>query len=183
MRNYYGCDLNYRKFLWTPEKAQSVMRPLMQYVDVLIANEEDSDKVLGIHAEGEDVEAGSLSADSYSALARKLIDTFGFEKVAITLRESISASVNGWSGILCDGKEVYRSKKYTIQLVDRVGGGDSFASGLIYGFMNDYDDQEALEYAVAASCLKQTIEFDFNLSRVEEVRALMNGNGSGRVVR
>ena len=178
-----SCDLNYRKFLWTPEKAQSVMRPMMKYVDVLIANEEDSEKVLGIRAEGADVEAGCVDSASYSVLARKLIDTFGFEKVAITLRESISASVNGWSGILCDGKKTYESKKYTIQLVDRVGGGDSFASGLIYGFLNDYDDQEALEYAVAASCLKQTIEFDFNLSRVDEVRALMGGNGSGRVVR
>lgn len=178
-----SCDLNYRKYLWTPEKAQSVMRPLMKYVDVLIANEEDSDKVLGIRAEGADVDSGALDTDSYASLAHKLIDTFGFEKVAITLRESVSASVNGWSGILCDGKQVYRSQKYMIQLVDRVGGGDSFASGLIYGFLNDYSDQETLEYAVAASCLKQTIEFDFNLSSVEEVRNLMNGNGSGRVVR
>ena len=178
-----SCDLNYRKYLWTPEQAQSVMRPMMEYVDVLIANEEDSDKVLGIRAEGADVDSGSLNADSYSALAKKLIGTFGFEKVAITLRESISASVNGWSGILCSGEEVLRSKKYTIQLVDRVGGGDSFASGLIYGFLNDMSDQETLEYAVAASCLKQTIEFDFNLSSVEEVKSLMNGSGSGRVVR
>lgn len=178
-----SCDLNYRKYLWTPEKAQSIMRPMMEYVDVLIANEEDSDKVLGIRAEGADVDSGSLSTDSYSVLSKKLIDTFGFEKVAITLRESISASVNGWSGILCDGDQVFRSKKYTIQLVDRVGGGDSFASGLIYGFLNGMSDQETLEYAVAASCLKQTIEFDFNLSTVDEVKALMNGNGSGRVVR
>lgn len=178
-----SCDLNYRKYLWTPEQAQAVMRPMMEYVDVLIANEEDSDKVLGIRAEGADVDSGSLSAESYAGLSQKLIETFGFEKVAITLRESISASVNGWSGILCDGKQVFQSKKYTIQLVDRVGGGDSFASGLIYGFLNDMPDQEALEYAVAASCLKQTIEFDFNLSSVEEVKALMKGSGSGRVVR
>lgn len=178
-----SCDLNYRKYLWTPEQAQAVMRPMMEYVDVLIANEEDSDKVLGIRAKGADVNSGSLSTDSYSELARTLIDTFGFEKVAITLRESISASVNNWSGILCSGSQVLTSKKYTIQLVDRVGGGDSFASGLIYGLLNDMDDQRALEYAVAASCLKQTIEFDFNLSSVSEVENLMNGNGSGRVVR
>ncbi|NBI67166.1 sugar kinase [Pseudoflavonifractor sp. 60] len=178
-----SCDLNYRKYLWTPEKAQAVMRPMMEYVDVLIANEEDSDKVLGIRADGANVDSGSLDTDSYACLAKKLSQTFGFEKVAITLRESISASVNGWSGILCDGTNVLNSKKYTIQLVDRVGGGDSFASGLIYGFLNGMSDQETLEYAVAASCLKQTIEFDFNLSTVEEVKTLMNGNGSGRVVR
>ena len=159
------------------------MRPLMKYVDVLIANEEDSDKVLGIQAKGADVNSGSLSTDSYSELARTLIDTFGFEKVAITLRESISASVNNWSGILCNGNQVLTSKKYTIQLVDRVGGGDSFASGLVYGLVKEMDDQRALEYAVAASCLKQTIEFDFNLSSVSEVENLMNGNSSGRVVR
>lgn len=178
-----SCDLNYRKYLWTPEQAQRVMRPMMEYVDVLFANEEDSEKVLGIHADGADVDSGSLSTDSYSSLSKRLIDTFGFQKVAITLRESISASVNNWSGILCNGSHVLRSKKYTIQLVDRVGGGDSFASGLIYGLLSGMDDQQALEYAVAASCLKQTIEFDFNLSSVEEITALMNGNGSGRVVR
>lgn len=178
-----SCDLNYRKALWTPEQAQAVMRPLMQYVDVLIANEEDSEKVLGVAAEGADVESGHLSAEGYSKLASRLTDEFGFEKVAITLRESLSASDNNWSGILYSNGKTHISKKYTIHLVDRVGGGDSFASGLIYGFLNNMSDQESLEYAVAASCLKQTMEFDFNLSSVEEVKSLMNGNASGRVQR
>lgn len=178
-----SCDLNYRKYLWTPEQARSVMRPMMKYVDVLIANEEDSEKVLGVSAKGADVEHGIVSADSYSALAAELTDEFGFEKTAITLRGSISASVNDWSGILYSSGKTYVSKKYTIQLVDRVGGGDSFASGLIFGLMNGMDDHTALEYAVAASCLKQTMEFDFNLSSVQEVEALMNGNSSGRVQR
>ena len=178
-----SCDLNYRKYLWTPEAAQSVMRPLMQYVDVLIANEEDSEKVLGISARDTDIYAGKLSVDGYAELARKLTDTFGFEKVAITLRESISASVNNWSGLLYSSGQPHLSKKYTINIVDRVGGGDSFASGLIYALMKDMPDQQALEYAVAASCLKQTMEFDFNLSSVDEVMNLMGGDGSGRVVR
>ncbi len=178
-----SCDLNYRKYLWSPEEARQVMRPMMQYVDVLIANEEDSEKVLGISAKGADVESGSLSVDSYSKLAEILSAEFGFEKVAITMRESISASVNNWSGILYSGGVTHTSKKYTIHLVDRVGGGDSFASGLIYGFLNDMSDKDSLEYAVAASCLKQTMEFDFNLSSVDEVKALMHGNGSGRVQR
>lgn len=178
-----SCDLNYRKYLWSPEQARAVMRPMMEYVDVLIANEEDSEKVLGISAEGADVEKGIVSAESYSALAARLTEEFGFKKVAITLRGSISASVNDWSGVLYSGGRTCVSRKYTIQLVDRVGGGDSFASGLIYGFLNGMDDRDALEYAVAASCLKQTMEFDFNLSTVEEVKNLMNGNASGRVQR
>lgn len=178
-----SCDLNYRKYLWTPQQAQDVMRPLMQYVDVLIANEEDSDKVLGIKAADTDITAGKLSITGYSELAETLSKTFGLKKVAITLRESISASVNNWSGLLYSDGRTLLSKKYTINIVDRVGGGDSFASGLIYGMMNDMDDKKALEYATAASCLKQTMEFDFNLSSVEEVFSLMGGDGSGRVVR
>lgn len=178
-----SCDLNYRKYLWSPEEAQRVMKPLMKYVDVLIANEEDSEKVLGISASDTDITAGKLSVEGYSELARKLTETYGFEKVAITLRESISASINNWSGMLYSAGETYISKKYQINLVDRVGGGDSFASGLIYAQLNDMDDKMSLEYAVAASCLKQTMEFDFNLSSVEEVLNLMGGDGSGRVVR
>lgn len=178
-----SCDLNYRKYLWSPEEAQRVMKPLMKYVDVLIANEEDSEKVLGISADDTDITAGKLSVEGYSELARKLTETYGFEKVAITLRESISASINNWSGMLYSAGETYVSKKYQINLVDRVGGGDSFASGLIYAQLNDMDDKMSLEYAVAASCLKQTMEFDFNLSSVEEVLNLMGGDGSGRVVR
>ena len=178
-----SCDLNYRKTLWSTEEAQRVMIPLMQYVDVCIANEEDSEKVLGIKADNTDVTAGKLSIQGYEKLAKQLADTFGFEKVAITLRESISASVNNWSAmVFADGK-TYLSKKYTMQIVDRVGGGDSFASGLIYACLNDFDNQKAVEFAAGASCLKHSIEFDFNLSTVDEVMNLINGDGSGRVQR
>lgn len=178
-----SCDLNYRKNLWTTEKAKSIMTPLMEYVDVLIANEEDSEKVLGIKASDTDVTTGKLSIDGYKELAKKLTDKFNFEKVCITLRESISASVNNWSALLYADNTSYLSKKYTIQIVDRVGGGDSFASGIIYASLNDFDNQKIIEFATAASCLKHTIEFDFNLSSVDEVYALMNGDGSGRVQR
>ena len=178
-----SCDLNYRKNLWSTEKAQSVMRPLMQYVDVCIANEEDSEKVLGIKASDTDVTAGKLSIEGYSALAKKLTDAYGFEKVGITLRESISASVNNWSAMLYTEGKTYLSKKYTMQIVDRVGGGDPFASGLIYACLNEFDAQKAVEFAAGASCLKHSIEFDFNLSSVEDVMNLINGDGSGRVQR
>lgn len=178
-----SCDLNYRKNLWTPEQAQQVMRPLMKYVDVCIANEEDSEKVLGIRAADTDVAAGKLSMDGYAALAEELTKTFGFKKVGITLRESVSASVNHWSAMLYSGDHAYFSKKYTMQIVDRVGGGDSFASGLIYAFLNDFDAQQAVEFAAGASCLKHSIEYDFNLSTVDEVMNLICGNASGRVQR
>jgi len=178
-----SCDLNYRKNLWTPEAAQRTMRPLMQYVDVLFANEEDSEKALGIKAEDTDITAGKLSVEGYTALARRLSDTLGLQKVAISLRESISASVNNWSGLLYAGGETYVSKKYTMQIVDRVGGGDSFASGMIYAFLHGMDDRTAVEFAAAASCLKHSIEYDFNLSTPDEVRALMLGDASGRVRR
>lgn len=178
-----SCDLNYRKNLWSTEEAKRVMTPLMEYVDVCIANEEDSEKVLGIKASDTDVTTGKLSLKGYSELAKKLADTFGFEKVAITLRESISASVNNWSAMLYADGQTYLSKKYTMQIVDRVGGGDSFASGLIYACLNDFDNQKALEFATGASCLKHSIEFDFNLSTVDEVMNLINGDGSGRVQR
>lgn len=178
-----SCDLNYRKNLWSTEEAQRIMKPLMQYVDVCIANEEDSEKVLGVKADNTDITSGKLSIDGYSNLAKKLTDTYGFKKVAITLRESISASVNNWSAMLYADGKTYLSKKYTMQIVDRVGGGDSFASGLIYACLNDFDDQKALEFATGASCLKHSIEFDFNLSSVDEVMNLINGDGSGRVQR
>lgn len=178
-----SCDLNYRKTLWSSEVAQSAMKPLMEYVDVLIANEEDSEKSLGIKAADTDITAGKLSVQGYTELARRLTETYHFEKVAITLRESVSASVNHWSALLyCDG-ETYLSKKYTMQIVDRVGGGDSFASGLIYACLNDYAPQLCVEFAAGASCLKHSIEYDFNLSTPEEVMNLINGDGSGRVVR
>ena len=178
-----SCDLNYRKALWTPEQAQQVMRPLMPYVDVLIANEEDVEKVLGVNAPDTDITAGKLSPEGYEQVARQLTEAYGFSAVGITMRGSISASVNEWSGLLYTGGKCYRSPKYTIQLVDRVGGGDSFASGLIYGFLHEFDAQKTLDFAVAASCLKQSIEYDFNLSTVEEVFRLMGGDGSGRVQR
>ncbi|MDO5544357.1 MAG: sugar kinase [Eubacteriales bacterium] len=178
-----SCDLNYRKNLWSTEEAKRVMTPLMEYVDVCIANEEDSEKVLGIKAADTDVTSGKLSLKGYSNLAAQLADTFGFEKVAITLRESISASVNNWSAMLYADGETYVSKKYTMQIIDRVGGGDSFASGLIYACLNDFDNQKAVEFAAGASCLKHSIEFDFNLSTVDEVMNLINGDGSGRVQR
>lgn len=178
-----SCDLNYRKALWTPERAQAVMRPLMKYVDVLIANEEDAEKVLGLKAPDTDITAGKLSVGGYEQIARQLIDAYSFSAVGITMRGSISASVNEWSGLLYTNGHCYCSPKYTIQLVDRVGGGDSFASGLIYGYLNGFDSQKTLNFAVAASCLKQSIEFDFNLSSVDEVLHLMSGDGSGRVQR
>lgn len=178
-----SCDLNYRKNLWSTEQAMAVMKPLMQYVDILIANEEDCEKVLGVKAQNTDVTSGKLDVDGYRQLGEKLIAEYGFEKAAFTLRESISASVNNWSGLLCTSKGSHLSKKYTMQIVDRVGGGDSFASGLIYALLDDMPDGQAIEFAVAASCLKHSIEFDFNLSSVEEIQALMSGDGSGRVVR
>lgn len=178
-----SCDLNYRKTLWSSEDAQRAMKPLMEYVDVLIANEEDSEKSLGIKAADTDITAGKLSIEGYTALAKRLTEEYGFEMVAITLRESISASVNNWSALLyCDGK-AHVSKKYTMQIVDRVGGGDSFASGLIYARLNDFDPQKSVEFAAGASCLKHSIEYDFNLSTPEEVLNLISGDGSGRVVR
>lgn len=181
-----SCDLNYRSKLWTVEEARSVMRPLMDYVDVCIANEEDADRSLGMEAGDTDIEAGELNEAGYADLARRLKDEYDFQTVAITLRESFSASVNGWSGMLHDDAECsepYRSDRYEIQLVDRVGGGDSFAGGLIYGLLTKDDTRDALEFAVAASCLKQTIPGDFNLSSTDEVEQLAQGSGSGRVER
>lgn len=181
-----SCDLNYRKKLWSVEEARATMRPLMDLVDVCIANEEDAEKCLGLSAGHTDVEGAALDEEGYAALARQLREEFGFETVAITLRESFSASRNGWSAMLHNGTdcaEPVRSTRYDIQIVDRVGGGDSFASGLIYGLLAKPSGREALEFAVAASCLKQTIPGDFNLVSVAEVEALARGGGSGRVER
>lgn len=178
-----SCDLNFRKKLWTSEKAGKVMGGLMEYVDVLIANEEDAEKVFGIKAGNTDITSGQISDEGYRDVAKQLVSKFGVKKVAITLRESISASVNNWAAMLYDGKEFYKSKKYTINIVDRVGGGDSFGGGLIYALLSDYSMQDAIEFAVAASCLKHTIEGDFNLMSVAEVSALAGGDGSGRVQR
>ncbi len=178
-----SCDLNFRKKLWTSEKANNVMSGLMEYVDVAIANEEDAEKVFGIKASQTDITSGTLSDEGYRDVAKQLAEKFGFSHVAITLRESLSASINNWSALLYDGKEYYKSKKYTINIVDRVGGGDSFGGGLIYAMLENYSMQDTIEYAVAASCLKHTIEGDFNLVSVNEVKNLMKGDGSGRVQR
>ena len=178
-----SCDLNYRKKLWSSTEAKTVMSELMKYVDVCIANEEDAEKVFGIKAINNSIISGELNRQGYESVAKKLAETFDFEKVAITLRESISASDNYWSAMIYDGKECYFSKKYHIHIVDRVGGGASFGGGLIYGLLNKTDVQEALEFAVAASCLKHTVEGDFNEVTLEEVEALAEGDGSGRVQR
>ena len=178
-----SCDLNFRKKLWTSEKANNVMSELMPYVDVAIANEEDAEKVFGIKAQETDITSGHLSDEGYQEVCKKLVDKFGFKKVAITLRESLSASVNNWAALLYDGEDFYKSKKYNIMIVDRVGGGDSFGAGLIYALLNEYGMQDTIEFAVAASCLKHTIEGDCNLVSVDEVKNLMKGDGSGRVQR
>lgn len=176
-------DLNYRKKLWTPEEANTTMSKLMPYVDICIGNEEDAEKVFGIRAKGTDVSKGEINHAAYEDVARQLMERFGFKYVASTLRESLSASDNGWSAMLYDGKKAYFSRKYHIHLVDRVGGGDSFAAGLIYGMVTGMELQAALEFAAAASALKQTIPGDFNLVSKKEVETLMHGDGSGRVQR
>ncbi len=176
-------DLNYRQKLWSQEKAKEVMTKLMKYVDVCIGNEEDAEKVFGIKAENTDISKGEINHAAYEEVAKKIIETFDVKLVASTLRESYSASDNGWSAILYDGEKSYLSKKYDLRIVDRVGGGDSFASGLIYGLVMENPLEEALEFAVAASALKHTIPGDTNHVSKEEVMTLMGGDGSGRVQR
>lgn len=176
-------DLNYRQKLWSQEKAKEVMTKLMEYVDVCIGNEEDSDKVFGIKAENTDISKGEINHAGYEEVAKKIIETFNVKLVASTLRESHSASDNGWSAILYDGEKTYLSKKYDLRIVDRVGGGDSFASGLIYGLVMENPLDEALEFAVAASALKHTIPGDTNHATLAEIKALVGGDGSGRVQR
>jgi 2-dehydro-3-deoxygluconokinase len=178
-----SCDLNYRKNLWTKEKAGTVMASLLRYVDVVIANEEDAADVFGIHASGTDVTSGSLNREGYIEVARTLVERFGCKKAAITLRESISANDNNWAAMFYTDGEAFFSKKYALRIVDRVGGGDSFGSGLIYGLTQNMTPQEALEFAVAASALKHSIEGDFNHVSVDEVKKLSHGDGSGRVQR
>ena len=178
-----SCDLNYRKNLWSREKAGEVMSKLVPFVDVCIANEEDASDVFGIKAKNTDINSGALSHDGYKEVAKTLADRFGFKKVAITLRESISANDNNWAGMLYDGKEYCFSNKYPVHIVDRVGGGDSFGAGLIYGSLQGWTSREILEFAVAASCLKHSIEGDYNLVSVEEAMKLASGDASGRVQR
>ena len=178
-----SCDLNYRNKLWTRQQAREAMTKLCEYVDVCISNEEDAKDVFGIEAEGSDITGGKLDREGYKSVAKQLADRFEFEKVAITLRTSISANDNDWQGMLYDGSENYFSKQYHLHIVDRVGGGDSFGAGLIYSFLNGYSSQESIEFAVAASALKHSIEGDFNRVTVEEVQKLAGGDGSGRVQR
>jgi 2-dehydro-3-deoxygluconokinase len=178
-----SCDLNYRNKLWTKAEAGETMAKLMRYVDVCIANEEDAADVFGIKASGTDVTKGSLDHKAYESVAKQLTERFNFEYVAITLRTSISANDNNWAGMLYTKNEAYFSREYAVHIVDRVGGGDSFGAGLIYALLNKKTPQDAIEFAVAASCLKHTIEGDYNMVTVEEVLKLAGGDGSGRVQR
>ncbi len=179
-----SCDLNFRKKLWTSEKAISVMRPLMQYVDVCIGNEEDAQLCLGFKPNA-NVDKGDTDAKGYYEIFKQMQQEFGFKLVVSTLRESYSATHNGWKALIYNGKEFYESKHYDIEpIIDRVGGGDSFAGGLIHGLLKyDFDQAKALEFAVAASALKHTIPGDFNLVSEDEVLSLAKGNASGRVQR
>ena len=180
-----SCDLNYRGKLWTREQARAAMTDLCQYVDVCISNEEDAKDVFGIEAEATDIYAGEINREGYKSVAKQLADKFGFEKVAITLRESHSAFDNGWSAMLYDvaSNEYCFSKKYDLHIIDRVGGGDSFGGGLIYALLNGKSTQDAVEFAVAASALKHSIEGDYNMVTVSEVEKLAGGDGSGRIQR
>jgi 2-dehydro-3-deoxygluconokinase len=176
-------DLNYRKKLWTTAQAQKAMRPMMRNVDVVIANEEDLQCVLGIDVADADVTSGALNVGAYRDAAERVTRELGPSLIAITLRESLSASDNGWSAVLWDGKTLHQSQRYAVRLVDRIGGGDSFAAGLIHGFITGRPHDAALRFAVAASALKQTIPGDFNRVSVAEVDALAGGDASGRVQR
>jgi 2-dehydro-3-deoxygluconokinase len=178
-----SCDLNYRNKLWTKAEAGKTMGELCKYVDVCIANEEDAADVFGIRATSTDVTTGKLNAEGYIDVAKQLTARFNFKQVAITLRESISANDNNWSAMLYSGGKAYFSRKYAMHIVDRVGGGDSFGAGLIYGNVMGLDPQATLEFAVAASCLKHSIEGDYNLVSVAEVNKLAGGDASGRVQR
>jgi len=178
-----SCDLNYRKKLWTRETARETMTELIKYVDVIISNEEDAYDIFGINSGDSDVTKGQLDTEKYKSVAQQLMALAGAQKVAITLRESLSASDNNWSAILYNGNHFYLSRKYPIHLVDRVGGGDSFGAGLIHGLIHRWDDPKALEFAVAASALKQTLPGDMNLVKEPEVLSVVAGDISGRVQR
>lgn len=178
-----SCDLNFRKKLWSKEKASEVMSKVCLYVDYCIANEEDAKDVFGIEAADTDIDSGKLNREGYISVAKQLTEKFNFKGVAITLRESISANDNNWSAMLyTEGKAVF-SKKYAMHIVDRVGGGDSFGGGLIYSLMSGKSSEETIEFAVASSCLKHSVEGDYNMVSVAEVETLANGNASGRVQR
>ena len=178
-----SCDLNYRNKLWTKQEANKVMSQLMPYVDICIANEEDAKDVFGIEAAVTDITAGKLNHEGYISVAQQLTERFGFEAVAITLRSSISAFDNDWAGMLYTGGKAYFSPTYHVHIVDRVGGGDSFGGGLIYSLLSEKQPQDAINFAVAASCLKHSIQHDFNHVTVKEVESLAGGNASGRIQR
>ncbi len=178
-----SCDLNFRKKLWSKEKAGKVMGELCKYIDYCIANEEDAKDVFGIEADNTDIYSGKLDREGYISVAEKLTKAFNFKGVAITLRESLSANDNNWSAMLYTDNKAVFSKKYAMHIVDRVGGGDSFGGGLIYSLLNGYSAQDAIEFAVAASCLKHSIEGDYNMVSVDEVKKLAEGDASGRVQR
>lgn len=178
-----SCDLNYRGKLWTRAQAREAMTELCQYVDVCISNEEDAKDVFGIEAENTDIYGGKLNKEGYKSVAKQLAEKFGFEKVAITLRTSLSASDNDWAAMLYDGTDYCFSKEYHLHIVDRVGGGDSFGAGLIYSLLTGKSTQQAVEFAVAASALKHSVEGDYNRVTVSEAEKLAGGDGSGRVQR
>lgn len=178
-----SCDLNFRKKLWSNAQAQKTMSELCKYVDYCIANEEDAKDVFGITAENTDVTQGKLNKQGYVSVAKQLTEKFGFKGVAITLRESISANDNNWSAMLYTNNEAYFSKNYALRIVDRVGGGDSFGGGLIFALENGYEPQRAIDFAVAASALKHTVEGDYNMVSLAEVENLAGGDASGRVQR
>lgn len=176
-------DLNYRKKLWSKEKAREVMTRLCQYVDVCIGNEEDAETTLGFKSRGTDITKGELNLEGYKDVFEQMKEKFGFKYIASTLRESYSASDNGWSALVYNGQEFYHTRHYDLRIVDRVGGGDSFASGFIYGLISGMTMKDAGEFGVAASALKHTIPGDMNHATLKEVNTLMKGDGSGRVVR
>jgi 2-dehydro-3-deoxygluconokinase len=179
-----SADLNFRRKLWSPEKARQVMSDLMPHVDVLFTNEEEAEVVFGIKARGTDVHSGKLDGHGYEDVARQLQKIFKLKYVSITLRESLSASVNKWSGMVFDGNKFYTSRKYHIDnIVDRIGGGDAFSASVIYGLLTGQDLKDTVEFAAASSCLKHTIHGDFNLVSFDEVLALMQGDASGRIQR
>jgi 2-dehydro-3-deoxygluconokinase len=178
-----SCDLNYRNKLWSKEKAGKVMGELCKYVDVCIANEEDADDIFSIKAKHTDIATGKINNEGYKEVAQELKRRFNFLKVAITLRSSLSANDNRWGAMLYNGEEFFFSKEYLLHIVDRVGGGDSFGAGLIYSLISGYCDREAIEFAVAASCLKHSIEGDYNHASIDEVEKLVAGDASGRVQR
>lgn len=176
-------DLNYRSKLWSKDEARTIMEKIAPYADVCVANEEDAKDVFGIEADDTDIENGKLNKNGYKTVAKRLSEKYGFKKVAITLRTSINANINRWSALFYDGQEYYFSREHEMMIVDRLGGGDSFCAGLIYSILSGKDSKDAVEFASAASCLKHSVEGDFNMVSAEEVESLAAGNASGRIQR